>query len=162
SDRNAYGADEVKPHLSLQPRAYPDLAGRWPDEDAEQWLASGEAPTFSETLALLLRELRATIEFRRPEHASLVAVWGLATYFHRLFLCLPRLQLVGERGCGKSKVLAILQATGWNASLSLNPTPAIMFRLVQETRPTLLLDECETLADDDRREVLSIINSGYK
>ncbi len=162
SERVALDPADVKGGLLFPPRVYPDLAGRWRDADAEEWLATGQAPTVSEALALLLRELEAAVEFLRPEHAALVAVWGLASYFHRLFLTFPRLQLVGERGCGKSKVLAMLQAVAWNASLSLTPTPAVLYRLVQETRPTLLLDECEGLAGDDRREILAVVNSGYK
>jgi hypothetical protein len=56
----------------------------------------------------------------------------------------------------------LLQAISWNASLCLAPTSAVLFRLAEETRPTLLLDECESLSGEDRQEILSIINSGYK
>src|SRR5262249_41384520 len=144
------------------PRVYPDLKGRWRDDDLEKWLESAEDPTFYEVFVLLHHELRAAVEFVRPELTTLVAVWGMATYFHRLFLALPRLQLVGERGCGKSKVLAVLQAVAWNSSLSVTPTPAVLYRLAQETRPALLLDECEGLAGNDHKDILAIINSGYK
>jgi hypothetical protein len=153
---------EIRDALAFRPRVYPDLAGRWPDADAHDWLATGKAPTFSEVLALLIYELQATVEFPRKEHAALVATWAVAGYFHPLFLSFPRLQLVGERGSGKSKLLALLHATAWNASLMVAPTPAVLYRLVQETRPTMLLDECEALDKDDRKEIFAVVNSGYK
>ena len=162
SERKVYDPREVEELLVVQPRVYPDLEGRWPDNDAEKWLVSGDAPSFSEVFVSLHHELEAAVEFVRSEHATLVAVWGLATYFHRLFLTFPRLLLLGERGCGKSKVLTVLQAVAWNASLSLTPTPAVLYRLTHETRPTQLLDECEGLAGNDRQDILAIVNSGYK
>lgn len=164
SERTTHPAesDAVKELLSFQPRIYQDLRSRWPDVDVEQWLHAEAKPSFSEALALAIHELERAVEFVRPEQASLLATWEVASYFHRAFLAFPRLQLVGERGCGKSKVLTITQKVAWNASLLLTPTPAVLFRIIQETRPTLLLDECEALDREDRRELLAIINSGYK
>jgi hypothetical protein len=37
-----------------------------------------------------------------------------------------------------------------------------LFRLVNEFRPTLLLDEMEGLSGDDARYIRAILNSGYK
>ena len=86
----------------------------------------------------------------------------VGTYFFPMFLSYPRLSLSGERGCGKSKVLTLLAATTWNGYLALTPTPAVLFRLIHEFRLTLLLDECEAFNKDDARDILAIINSGYK
>jgi hypothetical protein len=155
-------SDAVKELLSFAPRIYHDLRSRWADADVDQWRHSEATPSFSDALALAIYELERAVEYVRPEQASLVATWAVASYFHRAFLAFPRLQLVGERGCGKSKVLTIIQKMAWNSSLLLTPTPAVLFRIIQETRPTLLLDECETLDREDRRELLAIINSGYK
>jgi hypothetical protein len=163
NDRDRFSPDEVKDTLLFKPRAYPDLAGRWSDDDVSEFLAgSGEVPRISDALALMMHELDSALELPRPELRAVIATWSVATYFHPLFLTFPRLALSGERESGKSKVLTILQATAWNALLMLNPTPAVLFRLVHEHKPTLLLDEVEGLAKDDAREVLAIVNSGYK
>ncbi|HAM58046.1 MAG TPA: hypothetical protein DCQ64_22585, partial [Candidatus Rokubacteria bacterium] len=55
-----------------------------------------------------------------------------------------------------------LHGVAFNASLCVNATPAVLFRLIEETRPTLLVDEAEALESDHRRELLGIINAGYK
>jgi hypothetical protein len=157
-----YAPADVKAVLAFPPRPYLDLAGRWPDEDVDRFLKGEDAPTFSEVLALIVNALDETMEFPRPEHRTLVAVWSMASYFFPFFLTFPRLALSGERESGKSKLLMLLRATAWNALLMLNPTPAVLYRLVHEFRPTLLLDEVEGLNKDDARQVLAIINSGYK
>lgn len=162
SERKVYAPADVKDVLAFSPRAYPDLAGRWGDEDVDRFLTGEAPPTFSETLALTINVLDEAMEFPSSEHRALIAVWGLATYFFPLFLTFPRLSLSGERESGKSKLMIFLRAVAWNALLMLNPTPAVLFRLVQEFSPTLLLDEVEGLSKEDAREVLAIVNSGYK
>lgn len=152
----------AKPVLRFVPRPYADLAGRWSAEDLADWRSTRAAPSFSEVLSLLVHALDRAMEFPRRELRTLFAVWALATYFYNGFLSFPRLALSGERESGKSKLLAILRGTAWNALLMLNPTPAVLFRLVQEFRPTLLLDEVEALSREDARDVLAILNSGYK
>src|SRR5215831_7842769 len=162
SARRLYTLGEVKERLRLTPRPYADLAGRWADTDVAAFLAGSPAPQFSEVLARCIKVLRDAMEFPRHEHAVLVAVWAVSTYFYQLFLAFPRLNLCGEREAGKSKLMTILKGLAFNALLMLTPTPAVLYRLIQEFRPTVLLDEVEGLNKDDARDIISIINSGYK
>ncbi len=162
SERRPFDAKTAGPILGTKPRCYAPLAGRWGDSDAEDWLTNGQAPMFSEVLALMVRALDAHLELPRHEHRALLATWAVGTYFFPLFLSYPRLSLSGERGCGKSKLLTLLAATAWNGSLALTPTPAVLFRLIHEYRPTLLLDEVEGFDKEDAKNILAIINSGYK
>ncbi len=162
SERTLHTPDRMKDQLLFVPRPYADLAGRWPGDDWNAFLNQQAAPSFSEILALTISTLDQAMEFPRPEYKALIATWVVATYFFPVFLTFPRLNLSGERESGKSKLLSLIRAMAWNALLMLNPTPAVLYRLVHEFRPTLLLDEVEGLNQDDGREVLAIINSGYK
>ena len=162
SDGDLIAADDAKAVLKFVPRPYASLAGRWPDRDLEDWVIMRTAPAFSEVLALLLHAFDRALEFPRREVRTVLAVWALATYFYPVFLSFPRLALSGEKESGKSKVLGVLRETAWNAMLMVSPTPAVLFRLVHEFRPTLLLDEMEGLSGDDARDILGILNSGYK
>jgi hypothetical protein len=161
-ERRVLDLSEVAAAAGEPPRPYPALADRWDDEDAAVFLATGKAPAVAEVLARLRQALDEVIEFARPEEAALVATWAVGSYFHPLFLTFPRVALSGERGCGKSKVLTVLQATAFNAPLMLAPTAAVLYRLIQEYRPTLLLDEMENLGRDDARDILAIVNAGYR
>jgi hypothetical protein len=118
--------------------------------------------TLHDTLVRLRTTFAGFIEWPRAEHATLLAVWTVGTYFHALYPAFPRLSLSGERGSGKSKVLALLHALAWNAMEIVTPTPAVLFRLITEFRATLLLDELEGLNRDDAGEVRALLNAGYK
>jgi hypothetical protein len=67
-----------------------------------------------------------------------------------------------EPGSGKTKLLTIEAGASFNGILRVNPTPASLFRLIEANRITLCLDEMEGIGGDDRRELLSILNAGYK
>jgi len=157
-----HSLEAVKDELLFSPRPYPDLVGRWADTDVAQFVGGGTVPSFSEVLTLAIKVLRDAMEFPRPEQAVFVATWAVGTYFFPLFLTFPRLNLSGERESGKSKLLTLLLGLAFNALLMVTPTPAVLFRLIHEFRATILLDEVEGLDKEDAREILAIINSGYK
>src|SRR5262245_53163492 len=139
-----------------------ELVGRWKPTDWDAFVADGAAPSIGDTLTRVRDVLGGHVEFPQPEDASLVALWILGTYFHRSsFLTYPRLNLHGEKGSGKSKLLRLIQQLAFNGMMRLAPTPAVLFRRIEELRPTLCLDEMENLGDD-RATIVSIINSGYK
>ncbi len=160
--RRIYDAEAIKDNLWPRPMPYPGLAARWPDEDLRTFMEGEKSPTFGEIVNLIISRARATLELPRSEHYSLLAAWVVGTYFHRLFLTFPRLALMGEKESGKSKTLAFMSTLSFNGLHRLAPTPAVLFRLIEALRPTLCLDEMEGLAREDRREILGIINAGYK
>jgi hypothetical protein len=148
--------------LLTRPEAYRGLDNRWPAENLARFLAEDEAPSWGEVVAIIAGQVLKHVELRRPAEAMLVAVFVLATYFHPLFPAFPRLVFTGERGSGKTKVLSIMAAISFNGLLRLDPTPAVLFRLIESIAPTLVLDEIDGLDREDRREILAIIDSGYK
>ena len=162
SERQALDAKTAGAVLSVQPRTYPHFIGRWPDSDVDDWLTTGQSPTFSEVLALAMRAFDSHLELPRREHRALLATWAVGTYFFPLFLSYPRLSFSGERGCGKSKALTLLAAMAWHGCLALIPTAAVLFRFIEQYRSTLLLDEVEGFNNEDSSAILAIINSGYK
>jgi Protein of unknown function (DUF3631) len=67
-----------------------------------------------------------------------------------------------ERESGKSRlleVLALLVRRGW---LAVNASAATVFRKVDQDAPTLLLDEVDQVPFADRRDLLSVLNAGYR
>ena len=144
------------------PLMYGDLANRWGASDVEEWLKGDLTPSLAQTLNQIRDWLDHYVQFRQPEEASLIACWTLGTYFYPLFPAYPRLNLVGERESGKSKLEHLIALVAFNGLLRLNPTPAVLFRIINPLRPTLCLDEVESLAGEDHKAMLSIINAGYK
>ena len=103
-----------------------------------------------------------------PAPARLViALWGIATHLAECFDSFPYLSLSSPvPRCGKTRVLEVLElicARPWRGTA---PTEAALFRFIEASRPTLLLDEGESLAARKKGNrdsaVLAILNAGYK
>jgi hypothetical protein len=145
-----------------QPTHHAPLIGRWPAADVAAFCADGAAPSFTTFLQDIRRALTQQIEFKRSESASLVACWIAGTYFHPLFTAYPRLNLIGPKRSGKSKLLQVTAAVAFNGLHFVLPTAATIFRLVEPLRPTLCLDEMEKLDKSDAHPIEGLINAGYK
>ena len=65
-----------------------------------------------------------------------------------------------EPDCGKSTSLSIIQLLVLSAVPSVNISPAAMFRTIERHRPTLLVDEADTLLADNE-ELRAVLNSGH-
>ncbi len=88
-------------------------------------------------------------EDRRADY-HIVGAWVLGTYLFPLFGAFPALVLVGTREAGKSTLLQLLRHLVFNPP-SKNfglPTGAAFFRLIELLRPTLIVDEGQTLHPD--------------
>jgi hypothetical protein len=163
STRERFPSEAIGPALTTRPFAYPDLVNRWHPEDVTRFLDGKDSPpTFESAVAQTWDRLDTLLELGRDCETVALATWTVATYFHPAFLAFPRLDLRGEMDSGKTKALSILAAVSLNGLLRVSPTPAVLFRLAEALRPTLCLDEIEGLAGDEKREVLAILNAGYK
>jgi len=163
AERKVYPAESIAAALTARALPYVDLLNRWAPEHLSIFLAGQDhPPRFAEVLAKALHLIDELPELGRDSEITLLATWAVSTYFHDTFAAFPRLDLRGERGSGKSKALQILAALSFNGLLRVSPTPAVLFRLAESLRATLCLDEIEGLAGDEKREILGILNSGYK
>ena len=115
-------------------------------------------------LAELLDELKAT--FLRflilPEKgASTLALWTLFSHAWFHFDTLPILAVCApEKRCGKSRTLNVLSTVVRRGKKCDNLTAPVLFRLVDQIRPTVLLDELDCyLPHND--ELRGIINAGH-
>lgn len=99
----------------------------------------------------LLDELRSQIaQFVIPpssEALNAVTLWVVATQLQPAWQHAPRLAVVGPaKRCGKSRLLDVLTETVHEPMLTINTTPAAIFRSINEEEPpTLLVDEADTI-----------------
>ena len=63
--------------------------------------------------------------------------------------------------CGKSTLLSVLAVLVDRALHAANVTTAVLFRVIESQKPTLLLDEADTWLNDDKAELRGIVNSGW-
>jgi hypothetical protein len=90
-----------------------------------------------------------------------VALWVMQTHSFDIVEVAPKLLIKSaERRSGKSRLLEVLAHLVPRPQPAANIKSATLFRVIEEYRPTLLLDEVDTYLKDDP-ELHGIINSGF-
>ncbi|KNB50237.1 DUF3631 domain-containing protein [Streptomyces caatingaensis] len=138
------------------------------DQPAET-AAPDPAPTAG---SALLDELRAHIAkfviLPSPEALNAVTLWVAATHLQPAWQHAPRLAVVGPaKRCGKSRLLDVLTETVHEPMLTVNTTPAAVFRSITDEPPTLLVDEADTIFGtpkmaEKNEEMRGLLNAGHQ
>jgi hypothetical protein len=90
-----------------------------------------------------------------------LALWTVHTYAFHLRDVTAYLGIESpQKRCGKSTLLEVLSNLVNRPVVSANISPSAFFRVIEETRPTLLIDEADTLLRGND-ELRGILNSGY-
>ncbi|MFJ4772371.1 DUF3631 domain-containing protein [Streptomyces uncialis] len=120
----------------------------------------------------LLEELRTQIArfviLPSPEALDAVTLWVAATHLQPAWQHAPRLAVVGPaKRCGKSRLLDVLTETVHEPMLTINTTPAAVFRSITEEPPTLLVDEADTIFGTPKQaekneEMRGLLNAGHQ
>jgi Protein of unknown function (DUF3631) len=94
-----------------------------------------------------------------------LSLWSIATHLFGGFDTFPYLAVTSPtKRCGKTRVGELLEGVCANPEATVQMTPAALFRLVHETKPTLIIDEAESLRGKSEcsQALLSILNVGYR
>jgi len=103
------------------------------------------------------------IELEDEKLYDFLALWNIGTYFFPLFNSYPYVYVGGVKDSGKTKLLTLCACIAFNAISSGNLSPAVLYRLIQGTRCSLLLDETESLSNRYRAGFLrNVLLNGYK
>lgn len=104
------------------------------------------------------------VAFAEPEQADVIALFVLHTYAFDYARTTPYLYVTSaEKQSGKTRTLEVLEQICRTATRADNLTSAVMFRLIESRRPTLMVDEVDTIFSGAKNEELrGVLNSGYK
>ena len=137
---------------------------RWSLDDVKTFLT--EDSSVIDPLQVLEHVVNAWttyLELPSPDQYSYEALWDIGTYFYHLFNCYPYDYKGGPKRTGKSKALTVSSCLSFNAIFSNNMSVSSIYRLIQNARCTLLIDETEKLRNPERaQEFRSILLAGYK
>jgi uncharacterized protein DUF3631 len=121
--------------------------------------------------AALLDELRAAIGkyvvLPGDEALTAVTLWVAATHIQTALQHAPRLAVMSPtKGCGKSRVLDVLHETVHQPMMTVNTSPAVIFRVIGKNPRTLLVDEADTIfghkASGDSEILRGLLNAGHQ
>jgi hypothetical protein len=103
-----------------------------------------------------------------PEATVAVALWIAATHAQAAWQHAPRLVIrAPEKRCGKSRLLDIVEGTCHNPLITVNASPAAVYRAIgTDTPPTLLVDEADTIFGgknaDANEDLRGLLNAGHQ
>ena len=130
--------------------------------------APNDSATLTEDCGALVRDLEAF--FVRyvvlPDSTALpLALWTMATYLFENFDAFPYLAVSSPvPQCGKTRLLEVLEMVVSNPRRASNISEAALFRVIEKFKPTLMLDEAETLRGKSERaeHLRQILNAGNR
>ncbi len=122
--------------------------------------------------AELLNRLRDTIRtyviLPSIEALDAVTLWIAATHAVPAWACAPRLVIrAPEKRCGKSRLLDLTEASCFNPMITVNCSPAAVYRSIgTDSPPTLLIDEFDTIfgltTAAGNEDLRGLLNAGHQ
>lgn len=121
----------------------------------------------AKTLDELVAFLRRYVVFPHDEQADVIALWIAHSWTFRSFRFTPYLNVCSpEKRCGKTRLLECIQLVVPRPRSMVRPTEAVLFRTIEKDKPTLLLDEIDTIyatdADDRSEGLRAVLNAGFQ
>jgi putative DNA primase/helicase len=118
-----------------------------------------DAEVFEEILGILAQYLVL------PAGAPvLIALWISLTYLLESpgLDIAPILAITSPvKRCGKSRLIEVLNALVPRALMTVNISPAALFRSIEKYKPTLLIDEADSFLKQKGDELRGVLNSGH-
>jgi hypothetical protein len=122
--------------------------------------------------AVILGQLHQTLTryviLPSSEAAVAVVLWIAASHAQPAWACAPRLVIrAPEKRCGKSRLLDIVEGTCHNPLITVNGSPAAVYRSIStDDPPTILLDEADTIFGgknaDTNEDLRGLLNAGHQ
>ena len=108
----------------------------------------------------LVKAIRAHVVME--ENAAIaVAFWILHAHAHDAAAISPILAIISpQKRCGKTTLLSLLQELTPNPLAASNITAAALYRAIDESHPTLIVDEADTFLAKNG-ELRGLLNSGH-
>lgn len=120
--------------------------------------------------AALLDALRAALTryviLPSTHAADAVTLWIAATHAQPAWPHAPRLVIrAPEKRCGKSRLLDVVEATCHDPFITVNSSPAAVYRSITDDPPTLLVDEADTIFGakaEGNEDLRGLLNAGHQ
>jgi hypothetical protein len=141
----------------------PDLLLKMAASDPVDVGEDDPAPTSDVSALELVHYVVGEYVDLRPHEYVAVALWILHAHLFERFLVTPRLALVSPvRGCGKTTLLALIERLLPRCHRTDGITPAVIYRLIEQDRCALLIDEADNLAPATNGALRAVLNSGHR
>lgn len=168
SDDHAGARGRIDKLLEQHRRNWNDLVSELCALAPAAWVgiswSSGDPEPDADLLSSIIGTLKQYVALKDSEYIT-VALWILHTHCYRNFMITPRLVLRSPTpGCGKTVLMDLLERLTARGARYGSLTTAALVRLIDATRPTLMLDEADNLgiALQQNGVLRAILNEGHR
>lgn len=133
------------------------MDNRWNYQHIIKWLKGKVKSNPKLLFQKIIEALEKYLDYKDKRLFKAITLWIIGTYVFPLFDSYPILIIVGVSGSGKSKLIKIINFTAFNSFNLANVSDASIFRIVESSQATLLLDENELINDPQKIGQLSLI-----
>jgi hypothetical protein len=133
----------------------------------ESWASSMLLPASSGSGVLdeVEAALRRYVVFASEAQVTACALWVSHTYVASAAQVTPYLAVTSaEKQSGKSRLLEVLELLVCDAWKVVSPSAAVLYRTIDQLRPTLLIDEVDTIfnGQNNYEELRAVLNAGFQ
>jgi Protein of unknown function (DUF3631) len=126
--------------------------------DPEPWSEPVSGPLLLDNITVQIKRHVVLEDYE----AHSIALWVVAVHTFKSFKIFPRLLISAtEKGCGKTTLLEVIFYQTPRPMMASNATAAALFRIIEQVRPTLCLDEADTFMKNNE-DLRGIIDAGHK
>jgi hypothetical protein len=123
-------------------------------------------PTGATILDTLHAALTRYVILPTPAAVDAVVLWIAASHAQPAWAHAPRLVIRGpEKRCGKSRLLDVVEAVCHEPFITVNSSPAAVYRSISDDPPTMLVDEADTIFGpkaDGNEDLRGLLNAGHQ
>ena len=133
-------------------------------------VADADPVDLAELLDAVRAFLKRFIVFATDAQSVAVALWVAHTYVFEQADVSPYLAVTSpEKRCGKTRVFEVLELTVARPWRAVDPSPAVLYRKIEDQHPTLLFDETDGIfgasgrqTGDRNDELRAVLNAGHR
>ncbi|MFE8973545.1 DUF3631 domain-containing protein [Streptomyces cyaneofuscatus] len=166
ADAPSRSSRDSRPAETSAPTTASDSAGVPAPGGPESQDSGGPAGEGSALLDDLRTAIGLYVVVPSDEALTAVTLWVAASHIQPGLQHAPRLAVVGPtKGCGKSRLLDVLYETVHQPMMTVNTSPAVVFRVIGKNPPTLLVDEADTIFGPkagDKEDLRGLLNAGHQ
>jgi hypothetical protein len=137
-------------------------------ERAAAEVAKGSTPELAQILDQTCKFLKDYLAFPNAStQSAAIALWIAHTWVIDAFDFTPYLYVTApEKQCGKSRLLDCIELVSAKPWRTILPSESVLFREIQTTKPTLLLDEIDGVfttrnGDNSKEPLRAVLNDGF-
>jgi len=136
---------------------------QWSVESLNNFLKSMNSVSPKEVFDEIKSLYEQYLEFSQPEIHDFMSLWVIGTYIFPIFQTYPYVYVGGVKQTGKSKTLYVTALIAFNSIFSTSVTTSALFRLIQNGRCCVFMDETEGLRNPERKlDFRAVLLQGYK